>query len=137
LDESCRTGGCKLEGAATITSGITADTTGILMGPGQSSATIAFARGLATNGYTWHIEILASGAGSFTASEPPCEANASVWMEPLHPTSDYQWLPLHLECAGLGQTDTATVSVNGTDGSILHIADVRIVNTHVEYGCSG
>ena len=139
LDEGCKNGGCKLEGAASITSGLTADTTGIVMGPGESSATITFPRGAPRFGYDWHIEILASGTGLFTVSEPPCnDGSSGNGKSPapteLDPAADYQWLVLQQDCPAGTLGDTATFTIRGTQGSVLHIADVRIVNTFISSG---
>jgi hypothetical protein len=126
LDRACRNGGCVVSGAASLGSGPTSDTIGIHMGPGESSATIVLTDIFTPTDYTWHLELLVAGSGTFTGSEMGCtllpdgSANRTIL-----PSEGYAWVRAS-DCADRPLTVTATtVTVSGTAGSTMDIADVR------------
>ena len=132
LDDTCRSGGCMLSGSAVMVSGPTPDTLGIRMGPGESSATIVIAVGYFEN-EPWHIELLASGNGTFSVSGPSC-AGAGGGLT-FQPPADYGWVSIG-GCSGANpQVQTkATVTITGTGGATMDIADVRTYGFPVQ-GC--
>jgi hypothetical protein len=137
LDEACRNGRCTLSGSAVITSGPTPDTLGIKMGPGPSTASIAVsgASDLPPD-YVWHIELLVSGAGPFSAYEPACATVNTPQNRPFQAPAGYRWIA-PFSCTIHPRSDTTgTVMISGTEGSVMDIADVRIVGEHVSDGCS-
>ncbi len=132
LDRACRTGGCTLTGSAAFVSGPTADTLGIRMGPSPSSATIVLSDVSTPSGYDWHVEILVSGTGSFTASELGCPSadGSAVTIEP---SEDYAWFRMSNCGSHAAMIGSTTVTVAGTSLGTMDIADIRTVG--VPGGC--
>jgi hypothetical protein len=123
-----------VSGSAVITSGPTADTVGIHMGPGAGTATI----GVSTtspnsSGYIWSAEVLVSGSGSFSVNEKGCEsANAGKTNQA---PADYAWFSAQ-SCTGVGSDPSRTVTIAISEGTVLDIADVRMVGLVRSEGCS-
>jgi hypothetical protein len=133
LDRACKSGGCVLSGEAILTTGPTADTVGIHMGSGASTATITLTGVTVGTDSQWHFELLVAGSGTFTASEAGCTPSPDGAIAvTIHPQEDYAWVRAS-SCSDRPATVTSgTVTVTGTDGSTMDIADIR---TYAPRGC--
>ncbi|HEY3594321.1 MAG TPA: hypothetical protein VGL13_10620 [Polyangiaceae bacterium] len=140
LDDACRTGGCVVEKSAALVSGVTSDSYAIRIGPGEGSAQVTFTLGDAlADGFSWHLELLASGNGSFKVETPPCgqplvlpnQGENAPGSQPLQqtltPTAGYEWISLSPVCGSGRSTAPVTFSIaTATDDALIDIADVRI-----------
>jgi hypothetical protein len=138
LDEACAHGGCILGGSASLVTGLTSDSVAIRIGPGPGSAHVALpAGGLIPAGYRGHVELLVSGAGSFSASNRSCDGETPDRSDAFTPPADYGWVSVGPSCGADGAEAPISVTVSGSDASVLDIVDVRVVATKVSgYGCS-
>jgi hypothetical protein len=96
------------------------------MGPGASSATITLAGvSVPTDSY-WHFELLVAGSGTFAASEVGCTPGIDGAVAvTIRPHEDYAWVRAS-SCSDRPKTVTAgTVTVTGSAGSTMDIADIR------------
>jgi hypothetical protein len=135
LDDACRSGHCALSGSAVITTGPTADTLGIRIGPGPGAATIdVSSRTPVSSSYEWHVEVLATGIGSYTIYEPGCEPLEGGPNVSYRPPTDYAWVQSST-CSGTTRSPRGSVTISVADGSTLDIADVRVVGRLSSDGC--
>ena len=136
-------------------SGLTADSTGFKLGPGEGTVTINVpALKLPGSDDTWTYEILARGTGSFDVPScftPPIyeetgpEAGSSdtgTCITTASPTSTFDWIPVggegHVGTAYAGRTTIPTpLSFHVKNGATLEIVDIRIVSSIAPTGCGG
>jgi hypothetical protein len=136
LDEACRSG-CVVEGSASMVSGLTSDSVALRLGPGPGSVHFSLgSAGSVPHGYSWHVELLVSGTGSFTAAVASCGDDTAVGrdgttllvgQQPFSPPADYHWLMVGRSCDSGTASQSISVDVSGNDESVLDIVDVRIV----------
>lgn len=135
LDRACKEGTCSLDGVAKKTAGITEDSIGFVLGPGEGEIVIQNTEISEPDG-TNKIWVLSSGKGMIwiapiadsynrSAGAPDCPG-VECYAFPL--TEEYQWIKLY------GGVGGVVIHVEN-DGSTAQIADIR-QEAITNYGCS-
>jgi hypothetical protein len=102
------------------------------MGPSPSSATIVLADTSLPDDVRWHVEILVSGTGSFTASEVGCSsADGSTFT--IEPREDYAWFRVGNCADHTSMTTSTTVTITANSAGTMDIADIRTMG--IPGGC--
>jgi len=127
----CAANACPSTGSARFTTGVVANTEGLVLGPGPGQATLPIASNLSSDkGVT--IQLLASATrGSFVATVTGGDAGPST--QRLQPTGDFQWLTV-ADCSG--NSCATSIRVATDDGtSVVQIADLQVIENSVFLGC--
>jgi hypothetical protein len=152
LDVACaRPGGCQLSASgAQKVSGLTADSVGLRLGPGDGSVTINVPPlHLPGSDDTWTYEILARGRGTFSIDCPKTsgsETGAEPTYDPSYScistaaaTGTFDWIPVGAEGrvgpSGGRNTLPTPLTLRVSGGATLEIVDVRIVSSESPKGC--
>lgn len=127
----CADSACPTTGSVRFTTGVVANTEGVVLGPGPGQVTIPIASDLTSNlGVT--IQVLASATrGSFVATVTGGEAGVSTMR--IQPGRDFEWFTL----ANCGSGTCATSITLATDdgSSVVQIADFQVIDDSPYLGC--
>jgi hypothetical protein len=127
----CAANACPSTGSARFTTGVIANTEGLVLGPGPGQVTLPIASNLSSNkGVT--IQVLASATrGSFVATVTGGDAGPST--QRLEPSRDFQWLTV-ADCDGSGCATSVRVATDD-ETSVIQIADLQVIENTVFLGC--
>jgi len=128
----CAANACPSTGSARFTTGVVANTEGLVLGPGPGQVTLPIASNLSSDrGET--IEMLVSATrGSFVATVTGGDAGPST--QRLEPTRDFQWL-IVADCGGGSSCATSIGVATDDDTSVVQIADLQVIENTVFLGC--
>ncbi len=155
LDEACADNSCAVQGSGRVTSGPTADSTGVRVGPGQGVVTIPIPAFSHVYDNSYEIELLVAGRGAaqarlfmklssctgVTGGTPtgsgclvPVESPSTLLLN-----SNFQWLAVGgasgADAGSTFQGLVVQVSVPD-DGSTISVADMRYTTYASAVNCS-
>jgi hypothetical protein len=127
----CAADACPTTGSARFTTGVIANTEGLVLGPGPGQVTLPIASNLSSDrGVT--IQVLAAAtSGSFVATVTGGDAGPST--QRWQPARDFQWLTV-ADCGGSSCATSIQVATDDAT-SVVQIADLQVIENSVFLGC--